>query len=101
MTDFLDKLLDTVVWESLPDSVSQSYSDSPTPRRGILRIDDFEIAVYRCSNGEVAFDCEDIERFFAGCPLCHHSSRCPDCNPTPADRARERVGVLLSQEVEV
>lgn len=101
MADFLDKLLDAVIWESVPAPVAQRCSDSQTTQRGMLRIDDFEIVVYRCANGEVAFDCEDIERFFAGCPLCNHSSRCPECNPTPADRARERVGVLLSQEVEV
>jgi hypothetical protein len=97
MTALLDKLLDDVIWEAL-DTESADTLDMQATHRGILRIEEFELAIYRCSNGEVAFDCEDLERFFSGCPLCGHSIHCASCNPTEADRARGRVGLLLSNE---
>jgi hypothetical protein len=101
MTTSLSKLFDDVVWEPLEVTLNSANDTDVYPtHEGILKVEDFEIHCWQCSNGEIAFDAEDIERFFRGCHLCDHPSHCPDCNPTTEERSRSRAGLLVGEEFE-
>ncbi|MDX2214468.1 MAG: hypothetical protein SFY66_14350 [Oculatellaceae cyanobacterium bins.114] len=102
MTELLNKLLDSLTWEPIetPES-NNTTSEVYVTHRGVLKVDDFEIYCYRCSDGEVAFDCEDMERFLRGCHQCDHPSQCPGCNPTDTERnAVIREGIRCNENLD-
>jgi hypothetical protein len=101
MTALFTHLSEDVIWESVEsmESVSTAIDQQVhVTHKGMIKVHDFEIQCYRCSNGEVAFDIEDLDRFMRGCQLCDHPSECPECNPCPEERDRLRVGLILDDE---
>lgn len=100
MTELLNRLLDNLTWQPLavPETRDTS-SEVYVTHHSILKVDQFEIYCYRCSDGEVAFDCEDIERFLRGCHQCNHPSQCPGCNPAATERHSTREGIRCSQDI--
>ncbi|SRR5579883_2646537 len=98
MTKLSEKLLGAVRWQPLVLDFSPECGECYATHRGSLKVDAFEIKCYKSSDGMVALDIEDIERFFRGCPNCSAPSKCPHCNHTNDESDRQRSAIRLDAD---